>query len=189
MRRGRRVVTPYRSAEVRWFGRGEIPDAVEAWFAGLGEPVEAEARTDRYLAPTSDALGVKLREGQVETKRRDSVLGPLRVGASEAEVETWTKWSFTLAGAVPGGVAEAAGDFGDGWIAVAKSRRQRYHGDAALELSRLEVAGQAWWSVCLEASGPDPAAALADAARQWLASAPPWPETQACGYPAWLRAR
>ena len=187
-------MTPYRSAEVRWFGRGEIPDAIESWFAGLtsaspdGPDPETETRTDRYLAPTSDALGVKLREGQVEAKRRDAVLAPLAAvvdglaeSVGEAEVELWTKWSFPL--------AEAVDEIGDAWVAVAKARRQRHADECALELSRLEVEGEAWWSVCLEASGPDPNAALAGAARRWLATAPPLPESQALGYPAWLRSR
>ena len=180
-------MTTYRSAEVRWFGRGEIPPPVEAWFAGLGARPETETRTDRYLAPTSDALGVKLREGQVEAKRRQSTLDRLAVGETAATVELWAKWSFPL--------AEPVEEIGDDWVAVTKSRRQRHAepageaGECALELSRLAVDGQAWWSVCLEATGPDPAAALADAAGRWLAGAPPLPASEARGYPAWLRMR
>ena len=178
------MTAPYRSAEVRWFGRGEIPDEVEAWFGGLapdGPEPDTETRTDRYLAPSSDALGVKLREGLVEAKRRESTLGTLAVGGARAEAEVWVKWSFELAEDVEG--------LGDEWIAVAKSRRQRHADGCALELSRLELDGEAWWSVCVEASGPSPESALADAALQWLATAPPLPASQARGYPAWLRIR
>ena len=174
-------MTVYRTAEVRWFGRGEVPAEVEAWFIGFGPEPSTETRTDRYLSPTSDALGVKLREGQVEAKRRDATLGPLAVGKVRATVEAWTKWSF--------GLAEATEDLGDEWVAVAKARRQRHVSGCALELSRVEVGGVAWWSVCLEASGSDPESSLADAARQWLATAPALPESQASGYPAWLRMR
>ncbi len=174
-------MTPYRSAEVRWFGRGEIPDEVEAWFGKFGPEPDTEARTDRYLTPTSDALGVKLREGQVEAKRRERALGPLAVGDARAQAEMWVKWSFELAEAVEG--------LGDEWVSVAKARRQRHADDGALELSRLEIDGEVWWSVCLEASGPSPESTLADAARRWLATAPPLPASDARGYPAWLRMR
>ena len=56
-------MTPYRTHEVRWFWKGDVPDATRTWFDRLGPAVEGESRTDHYLAPTSDALGVKLREG------------------------------------------------------------------------------------------------------------------------------
>ena len=192
-------MTPYRTAEARWFQRGEIPASARAWFDGLtsssldgvAPPAEPEARTDHYLAPTSAALGVKLREGQVEAKRRDGVLAPLAVGRSQAPVEAWAKWSF--------GLAEAADEAADavpseGWVEVRKTRWQHALGTCALELSHVEVDGEPWWSVCLEATGPDDdarRAALADAARQWLGhrDAPALAEAHAQGYPAWLLGR
>lgn len=176
----------YRSAEVRWFRSGEIPAPVAAWFDALGEPVETEARADRYLAPASDALGVKLRQGSIEAKRRDQTLHRLDAGRCRATVEAWTKWSFPLADAddLPHGLPEA------GWVEVGKQRRQRHADACALELSRLTIWDEVWWSVCLEATGPDAPAALMEAARQWLGAegAPVLPEADAQGYPAWLRA-
>ena len=175
-----------RTAEVRWFHAGRAPAAVAAWFDALGPPVEAASRTDRYLRPTDDALGVKLREGRVEAKRRDGTAGPLAAGRAEATVETWTKWSFALS---------EAPVVGETWVEVAKTRRQREHaaGDAScrLELSEVEVGGAAWWSVCLEADGPNAEArqrALAEAAARWLgrADAPALAAADARGYPAWL---
>ena len=182
-------MAPYRTAEVRWFRPGEVPADVRAWFDGLGPETEPQSRTDCYLAPASAALGVKLREGQVEVKRRGGVWAPLTTGRSEAPVESWTKWSFALAEAV-GGAPETEDD----WVAVQKTRWQRHAGECALELSRVEVAGVPWWSVCLEATGPDAdarRAALAEAARQWLGAddAPALTAADAQGYPAWLLAR
>lgn len=180
---------PYRTHEVRWFWKGPIPDAMQAWFDGLGPSVEAESRTDRYLAPTSDALGVKLREGYVEAKRREDKVGQLAAGRVEATVEAWAKWSFDLADTpVPEG----------GWVAVAKRRRQRHRqaegAVCALELATLEVEGETWGSVCLEAHGPDADArrtALEEAARTWLGhdDAPALAADDAMGYPAWLLSR
>ena len=173
---------PYRTAEVRWFVRGPVPPQVRAWFDALGPGVEAESRTDRYLAPTGDALGVKLREGRVEAKRRAGTLGPL--ADAQGEAESWAKWSFETPDATDG----------DEWVAVAKTRRQRHADGCALELAEVVVEGAAWWSVCLEATGPTDDArlsALRDGARRWLArpDAPALTASAARGYPAWLRRR
>lgn len=182
---------PVRTAEARWFVAGPLPAAVDAWFARLGPPVEAETRTDRYLAPTDDALGVKLRDGAVEPKRRDARLGPLAVGRSRGEVEAWTKWSFPLDASLATVAAPEAG-----WVAVSKTRRQRDvslgAGRCRLDLSEVTVGGAAWWSVCLEAEGPSDDArrtALGAGAARWLgpADAPALPAEAARGYPAWLR--
>ncbi|PAP75644.1 hypothetical protein [Rubrivirga marina] len=181
-------IPPLRTTEARWFLRGETPAEVAAWFDALGPPVEGSSRTDRYLAPTSDALGVKLREGQIEAKRLDGPAGTLDAGRASAPLETWTKWSFALA---EDSVPE------DGWVEVRKTRRQREHeaggGTCRLELSEVTVDGDVWWSVCLEAEGPSAGArqrALATAAARWLGrpDAPALPAEAAMGYPAWLRA-
>ena len=180
-----------RTAEVRWFVPGPLPDAVRRWFRVLGEPVEPQSRADRYLAPASDALGVKLREGKLEPKRRDGTAGVFGAGRARATVETWTKWSFPLADSAHLGT-EAEG--AESWIAVAKTRWQRYAeaggGRCALEVSEVEARGEQWWSVCLEASGPDAEArwaALVGGAA-WLArpDAPALAAEAAMGYPAWL---
>lgn len=178
---------PYRTAEVRWFERGPLPEAVRAWFDRLGDAVEAEARTDRYLAPASDGLGVKVREGKVEAKRRDARLDEVRAGRAAGTAEAWTKWSFPLAD------DEAAPEAG--WVEVRKRRRQRWWrtdgGACALEVSEVEAGGEAWWSVCLEATGPTAQGrlgALTEAADRWLTtdSAPALGTEAARGYPAWL---
>ena len=174
---------PYQTAEARWFGRGPVPDAVRAWFDALGDPPEPESRTDRYLAPSSDGLGVKVREGRVEAKRHDGAAGRLGVGRAAAEIGAWSKWSFALAEP-----AEPAGP----WVEVAKVRRQREAGGCALELAEVVVRGERWWSVCLEATGPTEAArraALVEAAGRWLGrdDAPALPTSMSRGYPAWLR--
>ena len=180
-----------RTVEARWFFRGPLPAAARAWFDGLGPGVGRESRTDRYLAPASDALGVKLREGAVEAKRRTGRAGPL----AGAEAEAWTKWSFPLAG------AESSGDDlpkpDGGWVEVAKTRGRRSlgvgDGGCALELAEVEVGGNVWWSVCLEAAGRDDAArraAIEAGHRRWLTveGTPDLPADAAMGYPAWLRS-
>lgn len=181
------AVPPYRTAEARWFQPGPVPEAVRAWFDALGGPAEPESRTDRYLAPTDDALGVKVREGRAEMKRRDGEPGRLRVGRADAAVHLWAKWSFEL--------SEPAEPTG-AWVEVAKTRWQREHEAAgatcSLELAEVEASGRRWWTVALESSGgseSDRRLALAEAGHQWLGrdDAPALPGTAAMGYPAWLR--
>lgn len=181
------AVFPYWTAEARWFQEGRVPTEVHAWFEALGPPVETEERTDRYLAPTDDALGVKVREGRIETKRRDEAPGRLHVGRAEATVGVWAKWSFAMAGD-----AEPVGE----WVAVAKKRWQRdmevAGASCSLELGEAQAGGGVWWTVALEASGGDEAArrlALLEAAQHWLGrdDAPALPASAAMGYPAWLR--
>ena len=179
---------PYRTAEARWFRRGPVPADVRAWFDGLGPAPEPESRTDLYLAPDSAALGVKVREGQLEAKRRDGAGGVRGLGRSRAAVEDWAKWSFSLV------VAPQPEEGESGWVAVGKTRWQRHADGCALELSEVTVADVPWWSVCLEASGPDHQArhdALARAAERWLGAddAPALAAADAQGYAAWLLRR
>ncbi len=190
------------TAEVRWFLAGPIPDHVAAWFAGLaeGEPTAA-TRTDRYLCPTGPALNVKLREGQLEVKRRDAegmkaALHPRIIG----QEERWRKWSF----AVQGG--EAAND--ERWLAVAKTRRllayqveedgqvRRVSGSEApasgceVELSQVEAGRQVFWSLCFESYGDE------DRLHEMLhrtaahvfhhGDPPSLASTDSFSYPAWL---
>lgn len=185
---------PTRTAEARWFGRGPVPSAVEAWFASLGPVPTPEVRTDRYLAPTDAGLGVKLRRGDdgtlmVEAKRREATGSRVEAGPARAPVETWTKWSFPLAdsGALP-----------QDWIQVGKQRRQHHQGSpeagCSLELTMLTVSGETWWTVALEATAADAASRerlLRHAAARWLgaAGALPLGPDRAQGYPAWLQAR
>ena len=178
--------------EVRWFLPGNLPEAVAAWFDGLGAPVGEESRTDRYLVPTEgDALGLKVREGRIEAKQRTGRAAAAAWGRASARPETWRKWSLAL--------ASGEGDALDGgWAEVAKARRQRWlqfdGAVCALELSTVACGGDAWWSVCLETSGEraaDRARALDGAAARWLdrPEAPALPRDAALGYPAWLRER
>ncbi len=192
------------SAEVRWFLPGPLPDPVLQWFRAVAGEPDWEERTDRYLLPaTPDGLGVKLRGGRAEAKRRVAVVGEERFGEGVAgAVERWRKWSFAL--------AEPAEPDGAEWIAVAKRRRVRtfaVEGDAVrsvegeervaqgcgVEVAEVRVGDGVWWSVCLEAFGSDEAA-LPDVLRAVAAHVfdaqrepPGLPSDPAMSYPRWLR--
>jgi hypothetical protein len=115
----------YRSAEIRWFFEGAVPDAVRQWFAagGLGED-EAE-RVDEYLPlPDCETAGVKLRDGRLEVKAQTSA--PVRLalpGDGVGRREGWVKWSLALADLETLREPLAAAD--EDWVFVRKRRRLR----------------------------------------------------------------
>ena len=199
------------TAEVRWFYAGDVPEAADVWLEALpGQPSEA-ARTDRYLRPTDAALGVKLREGQLEIKRRDAPGDPCQFHPRvTGRVERWRKWSFDAGertSDVPPWTSVAGAAL---WVDVAKTRRKiryrvepdgqvvAYAGEAApengcdLELTRVAVADVRWWSVCLEAFGDERAlrdTLLQTARYVFETSVPPsLDEAHSKGYAAWLLA-
>ena len=195
----------YPTTEVRWFFEGPVPVSVRFWFHAVAGQPGLEQRTDRYVRPASpDGLGVKWREGKIEVKRLTEVVGEETFHPRVAgRVEAWRKWSFPLAEAAE--LARPAGD----WVEVEKARRVRYFAappDGAvrpldggeqtphacgLELGEMRVGEAVWWSVCLEAFGPDEAA-LADRLRRVAehvvraAEPPDLPAQAARSYPAWL---
>lgn len=183
-------------------------------------PAAQPPRVDHYLRlPGQPTLGIKLREGHVEVKTRMGDSREVEMGPRVAGwLALWRKWRFPLASAAAGGASTTLANGAvpierwlvppSAWIAVEKARRlQRYRlapgGMVAavplgaptglgceFELSRVRVAGQAWWSACFEAFGPE-----ADLERALLATAAEvlgagWPLSldvgHSLGYPAWL---
>ena len=65
------------SVEARWFMRGAVPVEALDWIKRWDlPPTTPDEREDHYLRlPETAAIGVKLREGRCEVKRRDIDLG------------------------------------------------------------------------------------------------------------------
>jgi hypothetical protein len=160
------------SMEVRWFYQDTVPAEVAEWFhSGTGQAEEQSPRVDYYLdLQEMDGLGIKLREGRLEVKRRQRRHGIQRFcEQATGAVEHWRKWSFEL--------SMGEGELSDSlwpvssWVAVQKERHLRKYrvGDddclvpvpaeaypergCSVELSTLCVEGQDWWSLCFEAFG------------------------------------
>jgi hypothetical protein len=199
----------YLTMEVRWFYPGALPQQLVAWLDNVGcLPAAQPPRTDHYLRlPGQPALGIKLREGNIEVKQRldgprQVSFGPRAVGRAAR----WRKWSFPLAPvATP---LERLLVPSSAWIAVEKERRlARYRlaggREAAtvsfevplelgceFELSSVRAGGKDWWSICFEAFGWESVLerALLAVAAQVLR--PGWPLTleieHSLGYPALL---
>lgn len=192
------------TAEVRWFYEGPAPEHVHDWFRAVAGEPPLETRTDRYVRPASDGLGVKWRSGSLEVKRLAEVVGEARFHVCAAgRVERWRKWSFPLTD--DASLDRPAGD----WVEVEKSRRVRYFAAEAdgvrwlengersseacgLELGEVRVGEAVWWSVCFEAFGPDEGA-LVDRLRRVASHAvataepPTLGAEHALSYPTWLR--
>ncbi len=192
------------TVEMRWFYPGTIPANVLAWFAGNDKDDQVPARrVDHYLPLfDTDALGIKLREGRVEVKQRRRSFGEAHLHEQvSGQMEHWRKWSFALA---PEQGAET-----ESWTAVHKERwlRRYYPLDDGrlqvlpvsiyperacdLEITNVRARGQAWWTLCFEAFGPEPAlkALLVQVSGQILKSQPPpVPLTveASYSYPRWL---
>jgi hypothetical protein len=153
-----------RSLEVRWIRRGPVPPALVEWFGPFRDPIER--RVDQYLVePRTRELGVKIRDAlQVDLKVYRGSPGRLRVPAGGGPLELWEKWTFPLG-------ETSLGKYAEGWVTLRKSRRRRAFeltgtglaerptGEAiepgcTLELTEVDVGGDAWWTLAFEASGP-----------------------------------
>lgn len=152
-----------RSLEVRWIVRGQLAGAVAAWFGRF--PAEPTTLEDAYLLdPYLPGLSVKMRGGQaLEVKVYCGSPGVLEVpGRVRGRLESWQKWSFPHGPPGPGSRDPA------GWRLVSKRRRISWFAQAtgmrlpqpseqpacAVELTAIDLGGEPWWTVCLEATGP-----------------------------------
>ncbi|MGD2176491.1 MAG: hypothetical protein PVG71_01580 [Anaerolineae bacterium] len=164
----------YPTVEVRWFYPGQVPAKVEAWFQqGAGRVERPPCREDHYLRLTDpQALGIKLREGRIEVKKRVREHGVVRFHKRVTGiVEHWRKWGFQLAEAHRALSSIAVPT--TSWIRVSKERMLRTYRltvdkcvvpvsaselprqGCELELSRVHVAGQDWWTLAFEAFGDE----------------------------------
>lgn len=89
-----------KSAEVRWFIPGSIPEDVFQWFHAQHQAEAEKSRTDRYLLFSGcDAVGVKLRQKKLEIKARLAHSQPVSLPISlkdgmSGQAEQWLKWSI-----------------------------------------------------------------------------------------------
>jgi hypothetical protein len=154
--------------EARWFGPTPLPDALQHWFAALG-PAETSTQTDLYLPTEDPALNLKMRDDQLQIKRR--LAGPISTAFSDAasgRCEQWGKWALDLADP-PSPLWND--DPTDLWVAVEKTRHQLSFPPKEqsglterlpttppttleAELTTVTAAADTAWTLCLEAEGP-----------------------------------
>ncbi|CAA9562187.1 hypothetical protein AVDCRST_MAG81-902 [uncultured Synechococcales cyanobacterium] len=165
------------TAELRWFYSGIMPISINEWFTHdcpgehLTPPTQRE---DLYLTtPGCECLGIKLRQDHLEIKWRQSGLGVWElVYGLAGQAEQWVKW---ICEPSPDKILPEANLTKGRWISVTKVRSQRKYevlSDQSLiavaieqpvnlgctvELTKLKVAGNTWWSLAFEAFGEDKA--------------------------------
>jgi hypothetical protein len=175
-----------------------------------GEPAHQPPRTDLYLRlADDDSLSIKVREGRLEIKQLVRHVGTVHLhDHAEGVLQTWRKWSFPLAPSPEMQGTIAGPD--SCWIPVHKKRRLLCYGvsdgdrilvlplplhtlptqGCALELAAVQIAGQTWWSVALEAFGPEDVlcdAVLRTGQQVFSAGSPPLLEERcSLSYPEWL---
>lgn len=197
------------TTEVRWFSRGRFPADVEAWFHRREGEVEREpGREDHYLQLAHvDSLGIKLREDRIEIKQRVGQRTLVQLHERVAGlVERYDKWSFVLN--EPDTALARATAVAGSWIPVQKARQLRSyrvtddgdvvalsssaspHRGCELELTRVDVAGETWWTLAFEAFG-EPSTLRADllAVVRYVFAGdepPALPAEDSRGYAAWL---
>jgi len=187
--------------EVRWIVPGAVPGEVERWF---GPAALIEDREDRYLLHDRPSeLGLKVRDGrELDAKLFRGVAGMLQLPNARGRLERWEKWVFPL--------AAPTAPSGDGWISIRKLRRRRaFHrtsvtavehsfddGDRPgcnIELTDLRVGDARWWTLALEAVGPQDRLELELRTSADRLFAEPPPETfdlsSSRSYAAWLGSR
>ena len=194
------------STEIRWFTTGALPVEVAHWFAAFPGVAPEEPRIDTYLPlPGSSVVGIKLRAGSLEIKAQCEP--PVDVGFPHdvaGRRDGWVKLS--LGGPQLGRALEEAVK-GMPRLQVGKRRSlQRYalQGHAFrlaeaeeepgagchVELASLELDGEEFWTLALEAFGPVElrTAGLTRVAHHLFGSAPPVPlrRESSMPYPAWL---
>jgi hypothetical protein len=155
-----------RSLEVRWIFTGQLTAAVAGWFGRF--PAETKVVEDTYLLdPHLPGLSVKVRGGRaLEVKMYCGSPGLLQVaGGGRGRLECWQKWSF------PHGPPGHDSSDPAGWRPVTKRRRISWFSLAggparagapglgeesgcAVELTEVDVRGEAWWTLGFEATGP-----------------------------------
>ena len=152
------------SLEVRWIYPGQLDPAVTGWFERF--PTGVESREDVYLVnPLLRGLSGKVRGGgALEVKMYCGSPGILDAASrSRGSIESWRKWSFPCDPRGQGGADQA------GWMLVYKriSRFSQAHGQiragpaefgrepgCMVELTEVHKAGEAWWTLGFEATGP-----------------------------------
>lgn len=154
--------------EVRWFGTPPLPDELRRWLDTLGA-VETSTQNDLYLPAGDSALNVKLRDDELQIKRR--LAGPFRRTfgpKATGRCEQWVKWRFGPEEEQPSLWEE---DPTGVWVSVKKTRHQCTIDPKAqssltadlptsppasieVELTTLDAESESAWTLCLEAEGP-----------------------------------
>jgi hypothetical protein len=182
---------------VRWIRRGRHGAEIARWFSRFSQV--PETRDDDYLiAPRLPGLSIKIRGGaSFEVKQHRGVVGALDIAAAAAgSIDSWIKRSIPL----PGGVDLSRPLKGSAWRRVSKRRQIATFpigtpgspGAAvcSVELTEVDVLGQAWWTLGFEAAGRGALGGIKRTAAvvfaEPLPTASAFGAEEACSYAEWI---
>ena len=150
------------TVEVRWFS----PASTAVRPGVLQQAINPTTRTDWY-APSDTRSGIKLREGNLESKILLRNHGSRDIAGVVGRIQSWRKWVYSSSGAEqPSGSVLADAD----WIAVTKRRWLLPFGfdhgvpvrtetwpasGCHFEWTEISVRGTSWLTVGFEAFGTD----------------------------------
>ena len=167
-------------------GNAKQYESLKRWFetvtpvpknSGVCSPVWDDRRDIYLIVPGSDDMGIKWREGELQIKGCVSSLGTqVFCGRHQGEVEHWMKWSYANTPAAYHRLFLTGKETGLVTVSVWKNRAlrkvkfdtftgkpQEVDAEAVVdrclgfELTQLEVAGKAYYSLAFEASPIDSA--------------------------------
>jgi hypothetical protein len=200
------------SAEIRWFWPSMPPSGLEEWFMSVDAhgctPGGGGIREDVYLRdPNQQELGIKLRgaSGSIDVKGLVAVRsGALPRGPFDGPVEIWAKWTSHALRLVPHATIGTKktrwmrkfDTSGSGQREIALGPDERPSSEVVLpergcnvELTRIEIAGDVWFSFGFESFGglETVESDLQAVAATLTGRTPPaLGRPQSGGYPTWL---
>ncbi|MBV8252660.1 MAG: hypothetical protein JO154_08635 [Chitinophaga sp.] len=207
-RRVRRVFqlkTIYRSQELRWFFTS--PDTgIQHWFASHGRNLkDAPPRTDIYFyLPENNHRSIKLREGNMELKRRAS--SPKAVQISRTNAGLLESWEKLIGKQIPDKILNGIDNSSSYFrvrmlkqrivVKVVRKEDATYElydllahttYGCQLEYTKLEVEGQTWYTFAAEWYGDANPADYAEFLSNMLQHSH-LPLTHSMAYPAFIRS-
>jgi hypothetical protein len=185
------------TCEVRWIRRGRHGAEIARWFSRF--PQVPETRDDDYLiAPRMPGLSIKIRGGaSFEVKQHRGTVGSLDIAAAATgSIDSWIKRSTP----VPGGADLSRPLEGSAWRRVSKRRQiatfptgtssSPAAAVCSVELTEVDVLGQAWWTLGFEAGGRGALGGIRRTAAvvfaEPLPTASAFRAEEACSYAEWI---
>ncbi|MDY7024031.1 MAG: hypothetical protein SWJ54_22230, partial [Cyanobacteriota bacterium] len=141
--------------EVRWFESGYIPQIVEEWFLktciGKLSSLQKERNDQYFYTPGCEVLNLKLRQGKLELKWRQTELGAYSFGTKswKGKVERWLKWSYQES--IPIKLMQTLGTGDQPIVTVNKKRSKRQYQGVDIELAQIRLEEHKyWWTLGFE---------------------------------------
>ncbi len=162
----------FKSTEIRWFYKGKVPKEINDWFnSTISKPIQQDERTDYYLkTPGIDTLGIKIREGRIETKQRQFITEEYKINEKvSGYIEHFRKWTYALNDPIL--VKNDLNNYPEKWVGVIKQRSLHLLESSnkgliyqpppdtfldegcGWELTTIQIAGgnESWWTMGFEA--------------------------------------